>query len=149
HSVNGRPARIVDFCDVDEFHHGKSSGHQAPPSARANNCFKGNMKPGSTSPPSRTPSGPISWNRLGLVYTRADCFLGLISQTRRAPPRKYSSRLIFISRRVLPLLSTSTARSGTKSAIGLVGTRRFGNLFQEMKETSGSRTRSGTIRIMA
>ena len=54
------------------------------------------------------------------VYTRQrSASAGLTCQTSRVPAKKYSLRLRAISRRVLPLLRTSTARSGIQPRHGL------------------------------
>ena len=73
----------------------------------------------------------------------ADRFSGSISQTSRTPASKYSPTLRHISAGVFPSLSTSTARSGTRSGTGSLGLSPPGSLSHEMNDTSGISHESG------
>ena len=82
------------------------------------------------------------------MCTRTVFFLGSTSHTNRTPASKYSPSLRFISARVLLLLSTSTARSGASKGIATLGRLRPGNRSQEVKATSGMRTRPANSLIV-
>ena len=99
---------------------------------------RGGVKPGRTSPPS-SESGPPSADvdRFAAVKTRAVRAFGSMSQTSRVPASKYSRTLRPISALVLPLLSTSTARSMRQLGHRLVGRFRPGRRSQEMNVSRG------------
>jgi hypothetical protein len=62
---------------------------------------------------------------------------GSSCQTICTPARKYSWRLRAISPDVFPTLNASTAKSGTKSGRGSVGTWRLGKRSHEIKAAAG------------
>jgi hypothetical protein len=113
-----------------------------------NSVSTGSVKPGRTSPP-RSESFSVSTAKAsGAVWTATLRFLGSTTQASVVPARKYSFSLRRISPRVLFSLSTSTAKSGTRSGIGLPVNSRFGSFSQRTNATSGARTSFGIKRMV-